>query len=175
VIEVSETRLKACLNISSTGMVSPVVGELEDIRLIDPKKAIEVCERHRDVIVGVKARLSENLAGNNALPALHRAREAADAVGLPIMIHPNAPVCTLDDILREMKARAHETGVSLTRVANDVLRVGLDRRASISRSRRRYREEVADLGEPRVNLDRALALAAQLEDEETLRKLEQRK
>ena len=104
VIEVSETRLKACLNISSTGMVSPVVGELEDIRLIDPKKAIEVCERHRDVIVGVKARLSENLAGNNALPALHRAREAADAVGLPIMIHPNAPVCTLDDILREMKA-----------------------------------------------------------------------
>ena len=104
VIEVSETRLKACLNISTTGMVSPVVGELEDIRLIDPKKAIEVCERHRDVIVGVKARISENLAGNNALPALHRAREAADAVGLPIMIHPNAPVCTLDDILHEMKA-----------------------------------------------------------------------
>ena len=76
-----------------------------------------------------------------------------------------------DDILREMKARAHETSVSLTRVANDVL----DRRASISRPRRRYREEVADLGEPRVNLDRALALAAQLEDEGTLRKLEQRK
>ena len=80
-----------------------------------------------------------------------------------------------DDILREMKARAHETGVSLTRVANDALRAGLDRRAGSSRTRRRYREEVADLGEPRVNLDRALALAAQLEDEETLRKLEQRK
>lgn len=80
-----------------------------------------------------------------------------------------------DDILREMKARAHETGVSLTRVANDLLRAGLDRRANTSRRRRRYREEVADLGEPRVNLDRALALAAQLEDEETLRKLEQRK
>ena len=80
-----------------------------------------------------------------------------------------------DDILREMKARAHETGVSLTRVANDVLRAGLDRRANTSRPRRRYREEVADLGEPRVNFDRALALAAQLEDEETLRKLEQRK
>lgn len=80
-----------------------------------------------------------------------------------------------NDILREMKARAHETGVSLTRVANDVLRAGLDRRASISRPRRRYREEVADLGEPRVNLDRTLALAAQLEDEETLRKIEQRR
>ena len=63
----------------------------------------------------------------------------------------------------------------MTRVANDVLRAGLDRRASTSRAHRRYREEVADLGEPRVNLDRALALAAQLEDEETLRRLEQRK
>ena len=80
-----------------------------------------------------------------------------------------------DDILREMKVRAHQTGVSLTRVANDVLRAGLDRRASTSRPRRPYREEVADWEEPRVNLDRALALAAQLEDEETLRKLGQRK
>lgn len=80
-----------------------------------------------------------------------------------------------DDILREMKARAHETGVSLKRVTNDLLRAGLDLRASTSRRRRRYREEVADLGEPRVNFDRALVLAAQLEDEETLRKLDQGK
>ncbi len=80
-----------------------------------------------------------------------------------------------DDILRELKARAHETGVSMTRVANDALRAGLERRAGPSRRRRRYREEVADLGEPRVNLDQASATAARLEDEETLRKIEQRK
>ncbi len=78
-----------------------------------------------------------------------------------------------DDNLRELKALAHETGVSLTRAANDVLRAGLDRRVSSS-PRRRYREEVGDLGEPRVNLDHALAIAARLEDNETLRKLEQR-
>jgi dihydroorotase len=104
VIEASETRIKACLNISSTGMISPVVGELEDLRLIEPDKAIQVCERHRDVIVGVKARLTDFLAGENALPAVRNARVVADAVGLPIMIHPNAPVCTLDEILAEMKA-----------------------------------------------------------------------
>ena len=80
-----------------------------------------------------------------------------------------------DDILRELKTLAHETGVSLTRVANDVLRAGLDRRAGPSTRRRRYREEVADLGEPRVDLDHALRIAARLEDEETLHKLEQRK
>ena len=80
-----------------------------------------------------------------------------------------------DDILRELRALAHETGVSLTRAANDVLRAGLDRRAGSSRRGRRYREEVADLGEPRVNLDRALVVAARLEDGETLRKFQQRK
>lgn len=78
-----------------------------------------------------------------------------------------------DDILRELKVLAHETGVSLTRAANDVLRAGLARRVGSS-PRPRYREEVADLGEPRVNLDHALAIAARLEDDETLRKLEQR-
>ena len=80
-----------------------------------------------------------------------------------------------DDILRELKVLAHETGVSLTRVANDVLRAGLDRRSGLPGRRRRYREEVADLGEPRVDLDHALRIAARLEDEETLRKLEHRK
>lgn len=80
-----------------------------------------------------------------------------------------------DDILRELRDRAHRTGVSLTRVANDTLRAGLDRRADRLRRRRPYREEVADLGEPRVDLDRALTIAARLEDEETLRKVEQRK
>ena len=80
-----------------------------------------------------------------------------------------------DDILRELRTLAHETGTSLTRVANDVLRAGLDRRAGPSARRRRYREEAADLGEPRVDLDHALRLAARLEDDETLRKLEQRK
>ena len=78
-----------------------------------------------------------------------------------------------DDILRELKERAHATGASLTRVANDTLRAGLARGAEPSH--RRYREDVAELGEPRVSLDRALALVSRLDDEETLRKLEQRK
>ena len=79
-----------------------------------------------------------------------------------------------DDILHELKERARKTGASLTRVANDTLRAGLDRGGGQPR-RRRYREAVAELGEPRVSLDRALALVARLDDEETLRKLEQRK
>jgi len=78
-----------------------------------------------------------------------------------------------DDILRELKGLAHTRGTSLTKVANEALRVGL---ARVAKPRRRpYREEVADLGEPRVDVDRALAAAMHLDEEETLRKLEQRK
>lgn len=80
-----------------------------------------------------------------------------------------------DDILRDLKDRAHKTGTSLTRVANETLRAGLERGPERARRRRRYREAVADLGEPRVDLDHALAIAARLEDQEVLRKIERRK
>jgi dihydroorotase len=43
--------------------------------------------RHRDVVVGVKARLSENVADTNDLEALRRAQEAAAPFNLPVMIH----------------------------------------------------------------------------------------
>ena len=41
----------------------------------------------RDVVVGVKARLSESVAGANDLEALRRAQEAAAPFNLPVMIH----------------------------------------------------------------------------------------
>ena len=43
--------------------------------------------RNRDVVVGVKARLSESVAGTNDLEALRRAQEAAAPFNLPVMIH----------------------------------------------------------------------------------------
>ena len=63
-------------------------------------------EQHRDLILGVKVRLTKNSIVSEAsgMIPLHRAREAADAAGLPIMIHPQAAWCeSLDDILKVMK------------------------------------------------------------------------
>ncbi len=94
VIEASATRLFALLNISRIGMVSgaelePPLGELEDLRHLNVPAAVRCIEANRDLILGVKLRLSANLAadGKNELQALKLAREAADAVGLPLMIH----------------------------------------------------------------------------------------
>ena len=61
IIDVSATRIFALLNISSLGMISPRVGELEDIRYADVERAIEVIENNRDVIQGVKVRLSKSI------------------------------------------------------------------------------------------------------------------
>jgi dihydroorotase len=108
VIEVSATRLFAQLNISSQGMLTREIGELDDIRYASVPKAVEMIEKHRDVILGVKVRLTKNsiVSENAGIRPLHLAREAADAVGLPIMVHPQAAWCdSLDDILAVMRER----------------------------------------------------------------------
>lgn len=104
VIDVSETRVFAMLNISSLGMVSPVVGELEDIRYADIQKAVNVCEKNKDVIMGIKVRLSREMVGDNGLKPLMKAKEAAEAVGRPIMVHIGNTPNPLREILAEMRS-----------------------------------------------------------------------
>jgi hypothetical protein len=58
-----------------------------------------------------------------------------------------------------------ERGISFKQAVNDAIRAGL-----LPTAREPFRTETADLGVPTVNLDRALALAGELEDEELLRK-----
>jgi dihydroorotase len=106
VIDVSATRLLAQLNISSQGMLTAEIGELEDLRYASVPKAVATIEQHRDVILGVKVRLTRHSIVSEAagIRPLHLAREAADAVGLPIMVHPQDAWCdSLDDILAVMR------------------------------------------------------------------------
>ena len=104
VIDISETRIRAFLNISSLGMVSSLNDELENIKHADPERAVSVCERHRGLIQGVKVRMTRTIVGANGIEPLKRARRAADALGLPIMVHPNDAPVPLADILGEMRA-----------------------------------------------------------------------
>src|ERR1051325_8144823 len=77
---------RALVNIARTGVISPT-GELHDINMANVALAQGAIARNRDVVVGIKARLSENVAGPNDLEALRRAQEAAAPFGLPVMIH----------------------------------------------------------------------------------------
>jgi dihydroorotase len=89
------------VNIARTGVTQG--GELHDLGQANVALAQGAIARHRDVVVGVKARLSENVAGANDLEALRRAQEAAAPFGLPVMIHIGQSVSPLRAILPLLK------------------------------------------------------------------------
>jgi dihydroorotase len=76
---------RALVNIARTGVASG--GELMDINRANVALARGAIARNRDIVVGVKARLSNDVAGANDLEALRRAQEAAAPFNLPVMIH----------------------------------------------------------------------------------------
>src|SRR5215207_5188510 len=76
VIEPFEGRILAFLNISAMGQIDPLLGELHDLRYAVVEKAVGAGRANPDLIVGLKVRTSEMLAGANGLAGLERALEA---------------------------------------------------------------------------------------------------
>ena len=81
-----------------------------------------------------------------------------------------------DGIARALKEIAHRPGRSFKQVVNDTLRAGLAANR-IKEEAAPYRLKPVSLGEVTAgyNLDKALALAEHLEDEEIVRKMELKK
>lgn len=94
-------RMRVFINISKKGIIPD--GDLMDLANADAAAARAAIERHRDVVVGIKARLSKNVAGANDLDALKRAQSIAMPLGIPIMIHMGQTVSTLPDLLAVLK------------------------------------------------------------------------
>ncbi|MGQ0637177.1 MAG: amidohydrolase/deacetylase family metallohydrolase [Planctomycetaceae bacterium] len=107
VINLAETRVLVLLNISvvgqSTMSTDNQFGELLNLGHVNPNLAVRTIERNRDVILGIKVRLSKNITGEHDLQALGLAREAAEAVKLPMMVHVNDPHSPIADILAMMR------------------------------------------------------------------------
>ncbi len=80
-----------------------------------------------------------------------------------------------DDLLRALKDKAHREGSSLAKLVNRLLRCGLQAQERGRTTPRRHREKTFQMGVPKVNLDKALALAASLEDDEVREELTRRK
>jgi dihydroorotase len=93
---------RCLVNIARTGVITPT-GELHDLAAANVALAQGAIARNRDVVVGVKARLSNNVAGPNDLEALRRAQEAAAPFNLPVMIHVGQNFSPLRSILALLK------------------------------------------------------------------------
>ena len=94
----SDTRIYALLNISAMGMIDQAVGELEDMRWAMVDSAVATGLANPEYVVGIKARLSRETAGENDVEALTRAIEAAEALDGFVMIHVGNTKTPLEEL-----------------------------------------------------------------------------
>jgi dihydroorotase len=101
IAKAAPTRMRVLINIGKKGIIPE--GDLMDPANVDAAATRAAIERHRDVIVGIKARLSKPVAGSNDLAALKLAQSVAGPLNVPIMIHMGQTVSPLPDILAVLK------------------------------------------------------------------------
>ena len=101
VAKAAPNRVRILLNIARTGILSD--GELMDINRVDVAAARRAIERHRDWIVGVKARISRSVAGTNDLEALRRAQAIVEPFRMRVMVHVGDTAAPMPAILALLK------------------------------------------------------------------------
>ena len=95
-------RMRILLNLSRTGLVGGG-GELLDFAKADAGAATRAIASHADMIIGMKARLSANVAAEHDLEAIRRAHAVLVPLGLPLMVHIGQTRSPLPDILNLLR------------------------------------------------------------------------
>ncbi len=107
VIERSERPIRAYLDVSHAGIFAfppnIMVGESQDLRLMDPAVCAKVAWDNRDVIRGVKIRIGLNTSSANGMVPSHYAIEAAERAGPRVMCHVDRPPPRNGDILEALR------------------------------------------------------------------------
>ena len=99
----AKNRVRLLLNLGRMGLNGlGAVGELLDLANADVAAARGAVEAHRDLVAGIKVRLSKNAAGANDLEAVRRARQITAPLGLTVMAHIGQSVSPLPEILALM-------------------------------------------------------------------------
>lgn len=97
------TEVYALLNISRVGLIAQ--NELANMANIDADAVREAVKRHTDFIVGLKARMSSSVVGENGITPLDRAKAMQAQNGdLPLMVHIGNNPPDLDEIAERLSA-----------------------------------------------------------------------
>jgi dihydroorotase len=102
IAERSAARIHGLLNISSIGLVAETY-ELANLGYCEPDLCARLVDANRDLVLGVKARIDALTVGEHGLEPLRRARQAADACRLPLMVHVTWAPPRLEEILELMR------------------------------------------------------------------------
>src|SRR5467141_2329824 len=92
---------RVLINIGRAGILPE--GDTMDITRADVSAARDAIAKNREFIVGIKARLSREVAGANDFEVLRRAQEVATSFGLPVMIHMGQTISPLPKLVDLLK------------------------------------------------------------------------
>jgi len=101
VAKTSPQQGRVLINVGRAGILSD--GDTMDINRADVAALRDAIARNRDFIVGIKARLSRDVAGANDYEVLRRAQEVATAFNLPVMIHMGQTTSALSRLMNLLK------------------------------------------------------------------------
>src|SRR5258705_617604 len=115
---------RVLINIGRAGILPD--GDTMDIARADVGAARDAIAKNRDFIVGVKARLSREVAGTNDFEVLRRAQKVATSFGLPVMIHMGqtiSPLPKLVDLLKRGDIVTHMFAPPPNSIVDDTGRI----------------------------------------------------
>src|SRR6516165_4102534 len=108
VIEPCQVRILAFLHVSHAGIFGfserVMVGESEELRLMNPLDAVAVANANRDLIVGIKVRVGRHASGTSGTMPLDIALQVADEVGMPLMAHIDHPPPSYEEVVSRLRA-----------------------------------------------------------------------
>jgi dihydroorotase len=94
-----ETRVLAFVHVAAIGLTHVAIGEHCYLEYSDPDLAAGVAREHRDVVLGVKVRIQKEVVAQHGLEPLRRGIRAADAAGVPVIVHVNNPPVEYGEVL----------------------------------------------------------------------------
>ena len=107
VIEPSQVRILAYLHVSHAGIFGfsdrVMVGESEELRLMNPIDAVKVADANRDLVVGIKVRVGRHSSGTSGIVPLQMALEVAEEVGMPLMCHIDHPPPSYEEVIDRLR------------------------------------------------------------------------
>lgn len=108
VIEPSAVRILAYLHISHAGIFGfsnrIMVGESENLALMDPETAVEVANANRDVIIGIKVRLGRHASGIHGMAPFEHAIQVAEEASMPLMVHIDEPPPSYAEVVSRLRS-----------------------------------------------------------------------
>lgn len=93
----AKTNVFAFLNISQIGLQQ--IDELSNLSWLNEEELLKAVKKHKDFIVGLKARVSKSVVGDNGIEPLKMARQFSQATDLPLMVHIGSGPPDINDIL----------------------------------------------------------------------------